>query len=141
VNDNLQNTLNEILAALAKAAEQAGAVAQEQLPLLVQEYLRWGFVEALVTVLLLAVLFCVAVTLAVRAHRWGGKACGCGQAFKPNGHTNYYCNDPGPCIGVILLGVAAAACCVGLFNHGSTALQIWIAPRVYLLERVSEMVR
>lgn len=131
MNDQLQKALADIITTLQKGAEQVGTVAQEQVPLLVQEYLAWGFWSAAINAavcggILLALLATFLVALRKSRGRWDGQ-----------GPTV-------PIVTFIVSGVLLFALGVPLLIEGIGAgkelVQISIAPRVYLLEQVAALV-
>jgi hypothetical protein len=136
LNDQLQAALAEILKSLHAASQQVGEVAKEQLPLLVQEYLRWGFTSnALVACAFAAATVPMAV-IGIRCYR-------AGFAMVGTKDSHGYANDPfGWFMGASVMGALCAfTLLAGVGGAVYNMVQIAIAPRVYLLERVASLVR
>lgn len=134
----LEKALTGVLEVIKEAATQVGAVAKEQLPLVVREYLSWGVAEAVTWIALGLVVWCVGMYVGVVIHRSSSNAC-----------VSEYCRDPEcshmrrrtlfgliflPCISTMLLVMIS-------FSSVLTLIQIQVAPRVYLLEQVKEMLK
>ena len=123
MNEQLQQALADILLTLKAGAEVGADVAARELPLLVQEYLTWGLWQHGMTAVGLFVLFCAAVWIA----RWGV------LAMRKN---NWDAGFPMLMLGVVV-GIAAN---VAAFDEVSKVIQVIVAPRVYLLEQLANLV-
>lgn len=142
MNEELQKALAEMINKSVAAAVDALAFTQEQLPEVVQQLLAWKLAEALVyagaapIVVFICCYFLKKVAQAKpkelgRKHEnWAWEAY---ETISPSLNA----------LGV--LGSIAAALCIcasaifwwaGVF----TALQIWLAPKVYLIEYASKLV-
>jgi hypothetical protein len=129
MSDQMKATLEEILKYLQRGIEQVGSVTQEQIPLLVQEYLKWGFAEAMMAVILCVTMWAV-FPLMLRS----------GVKSVSKDETNG--------LGWLKAGIGglgtfvAFAITVDLgYPSLMTAIQIYVAPRVYLLEQVKELMK
>lgn len=142
MNEQFQKVLIDVMAVLNDAAQWSAAVAKQELPLLVQEYLRWGMVKEVVW-------FLVFTALAVGALRVGKylreyeypKSPVLDYYGKPTGEMKYADSCyTGKVFGNIIFRVFALV--LGLFALWPlmNALKIYIAPRVYLLEQVSGLI-
>jgi hypothetical protein len=136
MNEQLQKSLGEILALLTESAKQIGTTAQQEVPLLVQEYLRWGLWSAAsfagVALLLLGAVWIFTARLTRASERMDDT-----NRDWMSGRT-----DRGDAI-LAVFWVRLAACVVfgGIaLQNGYVALQIIVAPRVYLLEQLMGMV-
>ena len=132
MSEQLQTALADVLTVLKDAAAWSAAAAKQELPLLVQEYLRWGVVEAVAC-----------------AAGWGlvvygllrlGKMC---REFPYKEPQGWYGGGEGRAFGLAMGNVGfriiAAFFSVGVFVNLMVAAKILAAPRVYLLEQVSQL--
>jgi hypothetical protein len=126
MNPELQKALADIIATLRDGAQYAALAAKQELPILVKEYLRWGFAEALIY------LVCAlsVVTVCALAMRWA-KRYGLNpeDADTPAGLMVFFIS------GVFCLGALGVA-----IEYAVVAIKITIAPRVYLLEQIGKLV-
>ena len=129
----LQKALVEIVTLLKDGSLYAANAARGELPLLVREYLQWGmFANAAYLV-----LFSVLAVLALRA----GKFCRQFQ-YKPFGHgLTSPSEDIGKFFGNVGARLVATLCAIFAFDALLQVFQILVAPRVYLLERLSSLVK
>jgi hypothetical protein len=111
MNDELQKALAAFLQTMLASVEQGAAFAQEQAPLVVQEFLRWG----LMSNALGAAVFAVGAFVCIRLTRgfWEEDSDSTVAIFS--------------CIGAVA-GVCLSVVCA--FD----ALKVWVAPRVYVLD-------
>lgn len=132
MNEQLQKALADILTMLQQSAETVGGAAQQEIPLLVQEYLRWGFWKAVIVCLAWVVLTSAVVLIGNRLRR---------QMRADAKEKSYGFLDASDLamgrglvllaqFGVFMLGVTSA------IDSMLVALQVTVAPRVYLLETV-----
>lgn len=127
MNEQLQKALADVIVALTESAKSVGSVAQRELPLVVQEYLRWGFIYNLVYGLALVLIGALVIFAAVKLGRW---MVGDEEAVE---HPELIFAVFGAGGGVVAIVTAS--------DYLLTALQVYVAPRVYLLERIKELVR
>ena len=136
----LQAALTKLVEGLLATAEKAGQVGQEQLPLVIQEYLAWGIWRAALT---LGTLWVIAGWLL-----WVGRYI----SRTPGGPCiAEYCQDRSegrPCerhmrvrdvFGSVIFRVVALI----PFGIGgieaATIIKIYVAPRVYLIDQLRGM--
>ena len=124
MNEELQNRLTAYLDTIEESAATASEFAAEQMPLLVQEYLTWIWWSSLIFglpcllgAIAAAVLFFVG---AIKEGRAGGRAT---WGF--------------PCAMISLL--AFIPLCAGVCASAATFVKVSVAPRVVLLEKVTEL--
>ena len=116
----LQQRAEDVLLDLVNKAAEIGSAAVDEIPLVVQELLTWKAAESL--------LLCLgAVTLWLAAYILGRKTLT---------HIDDIQDGIIP-IGFILLMVSVGA----FFMFSLDWLQIWLAPRVYLLEYAANLVK
>ena len=119
MNDELQQALAEMVKGLTAAAETVGQVGQEQIPLVVQEYLRWGMVDAVGGMLIFGTVFIWLTTLVRRAVR---------EDWREEG-------------GIIATMMMIPTTIIGFFVmvNFAAALKVLIAPRVYMIEQAANL--
>ena len=127
MNEEIQQRITKYLDAIEASAQGAGDFVSEQAPMVAQEYLAWvfwssalgavGLMVAGVTGLVFSVLFL--------------------KQFLKN---KEFIEHPEAMLTAIPIIIAGLAVGVGLQNAG-TALKVSVAPRVVLLEKVSELSR
>jgi len=122
MNEQLQSKLVEILSGIQSATKAAGDFAMEQLPDIAQSYLLYGRISLLLYVLLGVALFgvaCLALRAATRhdADEWTQVIGGVGSVFSA-------------AFGLGLIGV-----------NLSGALLVWMAPKVWLLKELANLIK
>lgn len=132
MNEQLQAALADILKSLQAGADQVGGVAREQLPLLVQEYLAWGFWRASFWCVFGVALVAAALLISGHVRRTLKSFDNCSGDMEEMAWVllGRGLQIFGPVPGVIVFLLNAQA-----------ALQIAVAPRVYLLEQVAKLVK
>jgi hypothetical protein len=127
MNEELQQALAELINKSVSVGESAIAFTQEQLPEVIQQLLIWkGAESALATVVGIAIAIFIARTPSkLIAIDWDDYNNGTKQAF-----------------GVARGVVAASAGLVLVIECGMPAwLQIWLAPKVYLIEYAASLAK
>ena len=129
MNEQLQTALADVLTVLKDAATWSAAAAKQELPLLVQEHLRWGLVEAVAC-----------------AAGWGLIVYGLlrlGKVCRKFPYEESHWHNDGRAVGLAMgnvgFRVLAAFFSIGVFANLMVAVKILAAPRVYLLEQVSQL--
>lgn len=129
--DELQKILTEVLVVVKDGAAWSAAVAKQEIPLVVEEYLRWGLVEAL----LWAVVFVLVAVVLLKA----GKLC---REFPYKDEKYNEAKDFGMFMGHMgFRGLAALVFTLNTVPHVLGAVKILTAPRIYLLEQLSALVK
>lgn len=111
----------------AKAGKE---IVAEQVPLLVQEIIRWGFAEAVLYMLLGAVIFLCARYL---MNKWYTRPEG--------GFWRSWDEGPGPLFAWIGIGAGYVIGFLMFFTSLFTAVKCLVAPRVYLIEYLANLVQ
>ena len=127
----LQAALTKLVEGLLATAEKAGQVGQEQLPLVIQEYLRWGaVVNGVGTLVLLALAGAVLlVGRKLRAH-----------AYRPGVYGTSEAEIAGRIIfGTFICRILGIIFALISINHTMAVVKILTAPRVYLIEQLRGM--
>lgn len=130
MNDQLQQQLAEILSWLEQSAKLVGEQAMQQVPLVVEELLRWKFVESLIGFVLrltISIALCYATK---RLCQWSYRI-----------HSEMDDMTRGlQWLTPTAAGLFSSIFLVEAINHNDW-LQIWLAPRIYLLEYASTLLK
>ncbi len=127
-----QDIINAFLSELLEGVKSAGAFVKEQLPLVLQEYITWGIVSGfLLFASAIAVSFCVMKWVIPPMRRRRDEL----RAKDSFGSMDY--NAGIAVTTVITIGFFVAMFLVGLLP----AIKAMVAPRVYLLEELSKLVK
>jgi hypothetical protein len=122
----LQKVLADVIGSLQSASAQVGVVAKEQLPLLVQEYLKWGIAKAGIDL----VFSLVVIYLCYKVGSWFGSRAS--AWWEDECHPFGY-------MGVLIAGVLSIMAFVSIWQDILTVTNVYLAPRVYLLEQVAKL--
>lgn len=151
MNEQLQKALAEIISLLTESAKTVGTAAQQEIPVLVQEYLAWGFWSSMVLVMasLAGIVALWAVTRWVL--QWSkakDDAQRKGWSERKRDDYSYYdrCysnRDYEDAASSVFFARLAGTVVLSLFllRNLYCALQVAVAPRVYLLETVIEAIK
>lgn len=148
MNDKLQEQLAEMLTALQRAVERGADAANSQLTPLIHEYLMWGMAVHICRAIIF-VLLTLAFAIAGRKV-WNFYITEMQEIEKGSreGHSTYRIHSDmvNYTIGKWLLGMLAPLVACSVFSSLAvsnvfTVVQIWVAPRVYLISKVAELVR
>ena len=142
-NNVPQEALNNILIDILKGAKEASGeiygasktgivkavdFATEQAPIVVQEFLAWKSAEAIFNIVIVS----IALFFMYKFLQW------CFKAANSN-------EDPDNMLGlmgiVIALGLSAALITKGLVGNAEQLIKIKVAPRVYVIEWISNQVK
>ena len=128
MNEELQEKANEVLLKLLEGIEQSGEFIVDQAPDVVQQLLRWHMVEAL-GMASLAVLCAVGVLWLSRVTwKFFGSDV---SAQLADGSAMLY----------VILFMLLIPCCGIALSRLSTAAQIYVAPKLYLIEYAADLAR
>lgn len=151
--DELQKILTEVLVVVKDGAAWSAAMAKQEIPLVVEEYLRWGIYQELLT---LASWLCVAATLFVTARNIRRMSIEKHPKYRVYAHAvrEYVDSDKvdtsrvreawvlQQVFGVWGLPVVAwTVVIVSVSSTVPTIVKILTAPRIYLLEQLSALVK
>ena len=116
---------------ITEAAQKVGDWSSTEIPLFVTEYLQWKFVEAGMYTVIWAIVVAIMLSFTPRFKRW----CFDKQVRKDSDDLTIaiFCL-------VTLLFVAVAVISLP-YDEIKDMLQIHIAPKVYLLEKASELLK
>ena len=115
-----QDVVDAFLYELLDFAKDAGAFAKEQVPLVLQEYITWGIVSSIIWMLpFLAFAFFVPRLLRIASK------------MEP---------DEGAFLGVLVF-FGSATSVIAIVYHSLDAAKAIFAPRVYLIETLSELLK
>lgn len=136
MNEQLQQALTALLGRATTGVDFLVA----ELPEVVQQLLVWKAAEATLGMCVALVVGAFAGTLIARFLR-GPK-----EGERPQGVMRFVYDCDGDLYeGVCFVGPVVAAAFIGAtvaaYQGGSTALQIWIAPKVYLIEYAASLAK
>jgi hypothetical protein len=121
MDDQLKAQLVSVLSSLADSMKNGAALAQEQLPILIQEKILYGRIaETLLFVVLLGITYTL-VRVAMRLRKEIGP------------HEDE--------ILVVLAWFGATLFAVGCLIQASFMISVWVSPHVYILEWLAGMVK
>lgn len=128
MNEQLQQALAEILNKTMVGVEAGTAFLQAELPDVIQQLLMWKLAQASVMLAfsILGSLQFITVTWISAKHSRNG------------GFFDLDCAGI-PCL-MISACIAAVSVC-GVFTWGADALQIWLAPKIYLIEYAASLAK
>lgn len=120
IKTELLKHADELLQYLQVGMKDGVDFAKQQVPLIIQEYLKWGMAEAILYMFVCLLISVVLFTYATKRKRpWNGD------------------RDPSPYLAV----TAGLIAFIPFFVNAFTLVQIWIAPRVYLIEQFTKLVK
>lgn len=125
VQDLTADALRQVL----QYVQEGEGFVREQAPLVVQEIVRWGIASAVLGVLANAVVLLVCAWIVKRAVAW----------FACNDHLD----DAAPFyfIGGAASALGVTGAVIGLFISLTQLAYVIFSPRLYVIERLSELVR
>lgn len=128
MNEKLQAALADILKLLTDAASSVGTAAQTEIPLLVREILVYRWWEAVGWVCLAAIPMILLWTAGVKLARWG---------LRDDDVDTQFATFFGACMITAVSFIPASV----VWTNILTAIKISVAPRLYLLEQVKELIK
>ena len=139
VNLDIKQKMLEYAEGLESFAQDAGNFAQEEIPLVIQEYLTWMFAESIFWILVCG--FFVAIIWIIRSQLEKTSKVQIVEGstnrgdWKIEDHTlvSFFSNIVS---WVITAGIAAIS-----FQWMVWAVKIWVAPRVVILEKVMDLIQ
>lgn len=137
MNEQLQQALAALLNKTVAGVEAGTAVLQAEIPEVIQQLLLWKLVSsALAALTCLMALAAIAITFRsiVRGVQ-SGEGIWHDSSSPIDGLSIF-----GFMFGVIG-GVGSVPVCIGFFDNVGTALQIWIAPKIYLIEYAASLAK
>lgn len=145
MNEQLKSALGDVIKALTDAVHTVGSVAKEQLPLLVREYLRWGAVDAGLWIGLQVVLILVVWKVgkhlrgyAYEGYEWANTSYDT-RTFRQDSAVDRM--NMGRMFGWVIPSVVIPLAAVAAVFNIFTLVEILVAPRVYLLEQLKELIK
>ena len=113
----------KLIAAVTEYLRQAVELGKEQVPLLVQEYLRWAFVTSVVY----SVLGFVMVVGALGALRWSY------TRPRKTGHYSYSNLAASSIVANVCAAIGGGVGMLLLIINTYKLMYVWLAPRAYML--------
>ena len=137
MDDKVSDQLTEIQAFIQQGLETGVDFASAQVPLLIQEILNWGIAYAITWWVLM--LIPIGLVLYVRTHLKD-----CQKNYKLKVKDGGRASDSEECANVFrgyILPIAAATILfISTAVNGLEIIKILVAPRLYLLEQVSNLI-
>lgn len=127
-----QDILNAFASELIEGVRNAGAFVMEQIPIVLQEYITWGVIKGLI-------LFVAAIAVHFGVRKWivGPMRISREELRKRESLDVIDYNA-----GIIILTVVTVGLSIAMFFVGLLpAIKAMVAPRVYLLEELSKLVK
>lgn len=131
MNEQLQQELLKIVTNINDGATSVWGFITDQTPDVIQQLMLWHGVESFLWFLLCCLSSIILLFTAKKIKKWSDNYI---KEEKPYDPSGYYCMW----ISVLILGAL-----VFIFNLKTNIvwLQIWIAPKVWLLEYITAMVK
>jgi hypothetical protein len=126
MNEELQKKLVEIINGAQKVGKEAFIFTKEQVPDVIQQLLMWKFAQSLTVIIFSLIVF----EFGRRVFFWASRAI---TKEKYGGEEYHF-------LGGFFAVVVMGASIVVIFSSTQNALQIWIAPKVYLLEYAAQLI-
>ncbi len=118
MNEELQKALGELLGKANDGVDAAGNFLAAELPEVIQQLLTWHIFTSCVWGALFLIALAVCIVGVIVSFRSKDP---CGEL-------------------IVLLAIGSIGSLMVAYSHFSTALQIWIAPKVWLLEYAAKLV-
>jgi len=123
INEEVKQKMIEYLQSFEAGIKKAGEFSAEQAPLVVQEFLAWEFWSSFVAFLICSLL--TAITLGVSAWWW--------KNDKSDLETK--------CLVVLIPVLACVFMQIPVWTNAYNAGKVAVAPRIVVLEKISELVK
>lgn len=125
MNTNLTQVIIETIEQSKQVLGEGFDFAKKETPLVIQEFLNWGFIQSIVTGTFFLMVFLLLCYTAIRLWKWVVRA--------RDEETQFF----GGLWAFILSMVIVPILWYGVLRNAKTAIQIKVAPRVYLIEWVA----
>lgn len=139
MNETLQIALAEIIMRATNATETAIEFMGEQLPDVVNQLLMWKFTMYFIQFLVGFFLIIVALWIVKKMVTMPEKLT---DEYHTRYKENFFYDKDGYCTPTIIPGAlfTAISAVLGICSLNLTWLQIWIAPKIYLIEYAASLV-
>ena len=128
MNETLQKAVAVMIEKAVSGVDTAMNFLVAEIPDVIHQLLVWNLVKSVVTVVAcLAVLF--GIYLVVRFIN---------KKAEESEHSDHF---PTVIEGVLLGGLGGVPCVLGISHYTLNALQIWLAPKVWLIEYAAKLVK
>lgn len=140
MNEQLQQALAEILNKTMAGVEAGTAFLQAELPDVIQQLLMWKLASAGIGAILWVVLLVVSSRFLIKHTGMGAAIDGSRPRRITLTHDEY--GDIAPWVGVTwALYLVPVGLFFSAYSDAHTALQIWLAPKVYLIEYAASLAK
>jgi hypothetical protein len=130
MNDELQKALAVMLQKTTQATEAGAAFLQAELPDVIRQLLLWHAVRS-------GVIFIALIIACVALSKW---SIAMKNKYVASTEDSAYGGEEGYAIACGALGLCAAGSLICVFNNLAW-LQIWLAPKVYLIEYAARLAK
>ncbi len=130
MENDLKAKLAEILTGIADNVGQLKDFAVEQLPDVAQQYIEYGRVLETTVFLIVCALNIVAIKICI----WGAKE------IRTKGKNGDYC-EPLEVMSLLLGGFASLFLITILLCQIKPFFMVWFAPKIYLLQGISSLIK
>jgi len=126
--DQLLSYIYGLTIKTGKGLEKAVELAQEQIPDVIHQFLMWKLAENILSVIIPLILF--GSMFIIKNKLWP-------KNFDEN-KPDHFISAIGVFLGFVATGAISL---INLCTNGYTVIQIWLAPKVYLLEQVKNLLQ
>jgi len=136
MDEKIQDTANEALRAIIDNATSAKEFILSELPEVIEQLLMWKTTESIISIvfmLLSVAILALVIFTVIRCNKFEGK--GNGVILKETGPLDFFL-----IIGLMILAGLSVLALFSVYFDLSRILQIYIAPKVYLLEYASKLI-
>ena len=126
MNEELQKALGELLSKANNGIDAAGVFLAAELPDVIQQLLMWHAVKSLITFVLCLLIPFIIYRVSINVAR---------KTFLKEGNDAF--EFPHMIIPMVFIGIIAPTICLAKINI--VWLQIWLAPKVWLIEYAAKL--
>lgn len=149
MGDQLQDRFLKYLDHVEKAAGKVGEFAETEIPLTIQEWLRWNFYESLlysITFFIVALLLIILGQWCIRvSNRWYLEYVAININNKKVSPEELTARQAGDCLPITMLGlfllVSTVFPLVHCFWNAKDCIKAATAPRVVVVEKIAELTK
>ena len=128
MNESMQKAVAAMIEKAISGVDAATSFLAAEIPDVIHQLLMWNMVKSIViTLSYLIVLFCIYLVI-----RFVYKK------VEASENPDHYLTVM---VGIILGGLVGTFCVAGVVSNTLNALQIWIAPKVWLIEYAAKLVK
>lgn len=137
MNEQLQNALVDMLTKVTSGMDTATAFLSAELPEVVQQLLVWKLAEHSAKLVFALVFLLCALLFFIRFAREYQRGATTGEGNFFHDGTTYSPVTSQGIIGSVLFAILSIPAVLSLCSNVLTILQIWLAPKIFLIEYVA----